>query len=87
MRAGRFILETDDEGRIRESPRLPPRVRMEAFFVILDGSPSDQEEAPADRPDRAAETASRPEAGRSRELILSIADDFDAPLDDFRDYQ
>jgi hypothetical protein len=87
MRAERFILETDDEGHIRDSPRLPPGVRMEAFFVILDGSMPDQQLALEEPSDAAKEANTRPEAGRSRELILSIADDFDAPLDDFRDYQ
>ena len=36
MRSERVILEADDNGRIEDFPRFPPRARIEATFRILD---------------------------------------------------
>ena len=40
MQAERMMLETDAEGNLIGSPKLPPAVRLEAMFLVLeDASP------------------------------------------------
>ncbi len=46
MRALRILFETDDEGRPTAVPKLPPRARVEAIFLVLDEGPAE----PARRP-------------------------------------
>jgi hypothetical protein len=36
MQAERLMLETDDNGHLTTVPTLPPRVRIEAIFLVLD---------------------------------------------------
>jgi hypothetical protein len=86
MYAKRYLLETDDQGHLTESPKLPPRARLEAFFVVIDESRPERGRSASEPPPGGSSGNAQPEAGRSKEAILFIADDFDAPLDDFRDY-
>ncbi len=36
MRAHRAVLETDEQGRLKDLPALPPRARVEAIFLVLE---------------------------------------------------
>lgn len=36
MQAEKIILETDQYGRLTQQPQLPPNVRMEAIFLLLE---------------------------------------------------
>lgn len=36
MYAERVILETDEGGRLRQIPVLPPHTKIEAIFLVLD---------------------------------------------------
>jgi hypothetical protein len=36
MQAEKIILETDQYGRLIQQPQLPPNVRMEAIFLLLE---------------------------------------------------
>ena len=38
MQAERIVLDTDDQGNLQGLPRLPPRARIEAVFLVLDGT-------------------------------------------------
>jgi hypothetical protein len=38
MQAERVVLETDDQGNLQGLPKLPPRARIEAVFLVLDGT-------------------------------------------------
>jgi len=40
MQAHRALLETDEQGRLKEMPVLPPRTRVEAIFLVLEEPPS-----------------------------------------------
>jgi hypothetical protein len=40
------MLETDDNGRLVSVPRLPPRARIEAIFLILDETPQRRRREP-----------------------------------------
>jgi hypothetical protein len=39
MEAERIILETDDHGRVKNLPPLPPMSRIEAIFLIPESHP------------------------------------------------
>ena len=39
MQAERVVLETDDQGNLQGVPKLPPRAKIEAVFLVLDGAP------------------------------------------------
>lgn len=39
MQAYRALLETDEQGRLKEMPALPPRARIEALFLVLEEPP------------------------------------------------
>ena len=86
MQATRLIVETDEHGQIVNLPPLPPNVRMESIFLVLDEPPaSPRREPPPDI------------AGKGRILgdIVSPASDwtppqprplgsFQAPVDEWR---
>jgi len=36
MQATRVLLTTDDDGRLREIPPLPPNARLEAIFLVIE---------------------------------------------------
>ena len=36
MRVERTLLETDAEGNLISTPKLPPRARVEAIFLVLE---------------------------------------------------
>jgi hypothetical protein len=38
MQAERMMLETDAEGNLIGLPKLPPAVRLEAIFLVLEGA-------------------------------------------------
>jgi hypothetical protein len=38
MHAERVVLETDDQGNLQGLPKLPPRARIEAVFLVLDST-------------------------------------------------
>lgn len=38
MKAERLILETDDQGLLQGIPRLPPRSKVEAIFLLISDS-------------------------------------------------
>ncbi|WP_437642336.1 hypothetical protein [Sorangium sp. So ce854] len=40
MQAHRALLETDEQGRLKDMPVLPPRTRVEAIFLVLEEPPS-----------------------------------------------
>ena len=35
MEARRVVLETDDQGRLKDAPVLPPLARVEATFLVI----------------------------------------------------
>ncbi|MGK3962281.1 hypothetical protein WMF38_55395 [Sorangium sp. So ce118] len=39
MQAHRAVLETDEQGRLKDMPVLPPRTRVEAIFLVLEEPP------------------------------------------------
>jgi hypothetical protein len=39
MQAHRVLLETDEQGKLKEMPVLPPRARVEAIFLVLEEPP------------------------------------------------
>lgn len=38
MQAERVMLETDELGNLTGLPKLPPRTKIEAVFLVLDGT-------------------------------------------------
>ena len=51
MQAHRALLETDEQGRLRDVPVLPPRTRVEAIFLVLEepeASPTAMRRPPAE---------------------------------------
>jgi hypothetical protein len=40
MQAHRTVIETDEHGRPKEMPILPPHARVEAIFLVLDEEPA-----------------------------------------------
>ena len=36
MQAHRMMIETDDQGRLKNVPALPPHAKVEAIFLVLD---------------------------------------------------
>jgi len=36
MQAHRVVIETDDQGRPKELPALPPHAKVEAIFLVLE---------------------------------------------------
>jgi len=37
MQATKVLLTTDNDGRLREIPPLPPNARLEAIFLVIEG--------------------------------------------------
>ncbi len=48
MQAERVILETDENGRLSGLPQLPPGVKVEAIFVVLDSETTGQHKQSAE---------------------------------------
>jgi hypothetical protein len=58
----------------------------EQVVHLIQQLPADQKKRVFDVLTQPVVAKPRPVFGRGKEHILSIADDFDAPLDDFKDY-
>jgi hypothetical protein len=51
MHAHRALLQTDEHGRLKDVPVLPPRTRVEAIFLVLEeptSSPTAMRQPPAE---------------------------------------
>jgi hypothetical protein len=58
----------------------------EQVISLLQQLPTDQRKRVFDRLSQPGNIKPRPVFGRGKEHILSIAEDFDAPLEDFKEY-
>jgi hypothetical protein len=76
------VLELTDEQVIALLQQLPCE-QKKRILTLLAQAPSrpESETAPGRRP-----LARRPEFGSAKKDILSMAEDFDAPLEDFKEY-
>ncbi len=58
----------------------------EQIITLLEQLPIEQKQRIANRLLQSVPTRPRPQFGSAKDDILTIAEDFDAPLDDFKEY-